>query len=323
MSLVKYGGGIVQMSGSIAGTTHARNRFGNYCRARTKPVNPRSSRQSAVRSLVMMLAEQWRESPMTDNIRLAWQVYANSVNWTNALGESVTLTGFNMFIRSNIARITAGLDLVTAAPVDLGLPSGDETLVFTAFESTQKINITFDDTADWCTEDDAAMSIEMGCPQSPSHGFFNGPWRFSDVLLGVAPGGIASPQAIDPAWALVGGQKIWVRAKVIRADARCSTPFTAAPVTINATGTVLHAAGTLVPNSVGDYPLFGQLAGQPCYRRADAAFFIWYNSDDSKSYISILQGAKGTLWWEKAGNPVAGSYTHGGTATGDATVTSN
>ncbi|GAH13494.1 unnamed protein product, partial [marine sediment metagenome] len=50
MSLVKYGGGIVQMSGSIAGNTFARNRYGNYVRARTKPINPNSDRQVVVRA---------------------------------------------------------------------------------------------------------------------------------------------------------------------------------------------------------------------------------------------------------------------------------
>ncbi|GAI58374.1 unnamed protein product, partial [marine sediment metagenome] len=39
MALVKYGGGITQMSGSIAGNTFARNRYGNYVRSRTKPIN--------------------------------------------------------------------------------------------------------------------------------------------------------------------------------------------------------------------------------------------------------------------------------------------
>ncbi|GAI01350.1 unnamed protein product, partial [marine sediment metagenome] len=45
MALIKYGGGIVQISGSIAGTVFARNKMGNYARPRTKPVNPRTARQ--------------------------------------------------------------------------------------------------------------------------------------------------------------------------------------------------------------------------------------------------------------------------------------
>ena len=60
MALIKYGGGIVDMSGSIAGNTHARNRFGNYMRARTKPVNPNSDRQVAIRAIVSYLAEFWQ-----------------------------------------------------------------------------------------------------------------------------------------------------------------------------------------------------------------------------------------------------------------------
>ena len=103
MALVKFGAGIVDMRGSIAGVVHARNRFGNYTRPRTKPVNPQSQRQTAARIIMAFLAEQWREAPMTEAIRTAWQTYADSVNWNNKLGEQVTLTGFNMFIRGNAA----------------------------------------------------------------------------------------------------------------------------------------------------------------------------------------------------------------------------
>jgi len=59
MALIKFGAGIVQMSGSIAGDVHARNRFGNYVRPRTKPVNPHSIRQEAARAVVSYLAEYW------------------------------------------------------------------------------------------------------------------------------------------------------------------------------------------------------------------------------------------------------------------------
>lgn len=71
MALIKYGAGVVQMSGSIAGDVHARNRFGNYTRPRTKPVNPQSARQTAIRAIVAYVAEIWREPPMTGVIRTA------------------------------------------------------------------------------------------------------------------------------------------------------------------------------------------------------------------------------------------------------------
>ncbi|GAJ18904.1 unnamed protein product, partial [marine sediment metagenome] len=137
MALAKYGGGVIQLSGSIAGNTYARNRFGNYIRARTKPVNPRSARQSGARINIMWLAEQWRESPMNDARRLAWGTYAASVNWNNALGEATILTGFNHFIRSNAALARAGGSLIIDGPAAAGLPPGDPAFAVVANATTQ------------------------------------------------------------------------------------------------------------------------------------------------------------------------------------------
>jgi len=237
MALVKYGGGIVQMSGSMSGNTFARMRFGNYVRARTKPVNPRSSRQMGARVAVMMLAEQWRESPMDDTIRAAWETYAQSVSWLNKLGESVKLTGFNMFIRANAAILRVGGTLVTAGPTDLGLPAGDPAFAASAASAaTQDMTITFDDTLVWCDEDGGYLSIDMGEPQNPTRNFFGGPWRHWNSIDGDSVTPPTTPEAAfgSPPYTLVEGQKVWVRAKIIREDGRVSTPFECDPVTVGA-----------------------------------------------------------------------------------------
>lgn len=229
MALVKYGAGIVQMSGSIAGDVHARNRFGNYKRPRTKPVNPKSPRQVAARVIMMYLAEQWREAPMTDVERIAWQTYADSVNWNNRLGEQVTLTGFNMFIRGNASRLCCGGELITDGPIDLGLPPGDPQFCCSYTASTQKIAVTFDDGFDWLGETGGFLSVEMGLPQSPSRNFFGGPWRFADSIEGDDTTPPTTPADIDPPFTLIEGQKVWCRAAIIRADGRMSTRFRCGP----------------------------------------------------------------------------------------------
>lgn len=234
MALIKYGGGIVQMSGSIAGNTHARNRFGNYMRSRTKPVNPKSARQMGARILMMYLAEQWRESPMTDAIRTAWQTYADSVNWLNKLGEVVKLTGFNMFIRGNAAKIAAGGTLVTAAPTDLGLPPGDPLFAVTGSAATQLLSVVFDTGFDWVDEDEAWFSVLMGLPQSPSRNFFGGPFRFGGSEEGDSVSPPTSPFTFTAPFTLVEGQKVWCEARIIRADGRSSTLFGADPFAIGA-----------------------------------------------------------------------------------------
>lgn len=237
MALIRFGGGIVDARGSIAGNTHSRNRFGGYIRARTKPVNPRSSRQMGARVAVMFLAEQWREDPMNDAKRQAWETYAGSVNWQNKLGESVKLTGFNHFVRSNAAILRAGGTYVQDGPTDLGLPPGDPAFLATAAKAgTKQITYVFDDTFDWCTEAGGYLVIYAGEPQNPTRNFFNGPWRFERSVAGIDPAGATSPMANVPflSWTLVEGQKIWIQAAIIRKDGRLSTKFRPDPIIVAA-----------------------------------------------------------------------------------------
>jgi hypothetical protein len=230
MALTKYGGGITQMSGSVAGTTFARNRFGNYARSRTKPTNPRSGRQEVARATVMFLAEQWHDSPMTDAKRLAWETYASSINWKNRLGESNKLTGFNHFLRSNAERIICGLSLISSGPTVLELAETDNTVVVTASAASQLISVAFNNALPWGNETGGAMTIHMGCPQASTRNFFNGPFRWIGKILGVTGTPPTTPKTIAPAWTLILGQKIWCKVGIVRADGRASnmwlpTPF--------------------------------------------------------------------------------------------------
>jgi len=186
---------------------------------------------------MMYLAEQWRESPMDDAIRLAWQVYADSVNWVNRLGEQVTLTGMNMFIQCNACIINTGAPIITAAPAALGLPPGDPLFDITNLAaSTQDCSIIFDDGFDWCGEDFGKLVIYMGQPQPPSHNFFNGPWRYWDCVDGITVSPATSPEDARGGlpWTLTLGQKVWFEARIGRADARISTRFRCDPVIVEA-----------------------------------------------------------------------------------------
>jgi hypothetical protein len=231
MGLVRFGAGIVQISGSIAGTTHARNRYGNYIRPRTVPVNPNSIRQSAARLNIVYLSEQWREAPLTPTQRAAWATYAAAVAWTNALGESIKLSGFNHYVRSNAARIHAGLARVDEAPTTLSLPPGPSVFSVNAYASTQKLYVGFDDADLWAIEVGGALKVEVGQPQNSGRNFFGGPFRATGAVLGaVSPP--TSPAQLTSAFTLVATQQIWVRARVLRADGRCSSMVMSGPITV-------------------------------------------------------------------------------------------
>lgn len=226
MALVKYGGGIVQMSGSIAGDTFARNRYGNYSRARTKPTNPNSAYQQIVRAAVALLVVRW-SSTLTAAQRIAWGVYASNVVMLNRLGESMHLSGFNHYIRSNVPLVQNGLTPVDAAPTIFEIPDHDPTFAISASEATQQISVTFDNTLAWANEAGGYMVKYQGLPQNAQRNYFGGPWRLMDYIIGATPTPPTSPDAEDVVFAIAEGQHLWVYARILRADGRMSEPFRA------------------------------------------------------------------------------------------------
>lgn len=235
MALIKLGVIATLISGSVAGVTFARNRFGAYIRARTKPVDPGSARQVAARTRMGFLSEQYHESPMDDAKRLAWTVYASGISAKNRIGEDITLTGMNAFIAGNSVKLLNGSDFVEDGPVVIGLPAQDP-LFSVALSVANGITITFDDTFEWADEDDAYLSVELGKPQNSSRNFFGGPYRWEIGVAGnlaVPPTSPDGPTAVT-GWTLLLGQKLWVRARILRADGRVSNAFEGAPVIVGA-----------------------------------------------------------------------------------------
>jgi len=232
--LVKFGGGVIGASGSMAGNVFSHNRFGRYIRARTKPVNPRSSRQSAARSVMQRLAEYWRLSTMSDAERAAWETYAAAINWQNALSETIHLTGFQMFVRTNARRLACGATIIEAGPTTLSLPGADPTLAIAGSEASGELSVTFDNTQDWANETGSYLAIYQGRPQSPTRNFFGGPYRYAGVIAGVTGTPPTSPQVVTAPYTLIEGQKIWTKASIVLLDGRCSDFSHAAPVSVGA-----------------------------------------------------------------------------------------
>ena len=224
MALVKYGGGIVQMTGSLAGNVFARNRSGNYVRCKTVPVNPNTALQQACRSCISQLTTRWNETATVAE-RTAWNLYADSVEVQNRLGETMNLSGFNQYIRSNSVRkdLTAGF--VDAGPTDFSLPETDSSLAVVISEASQELSISFDDQMDWLNEDGGALMISMGSPQESSRNFFGGPYRVAGLVEGDSTTAPTTPSTISVPFAVAEGQKVWIRARILRADGRVSNFF--------------------------------------------------------------------------------------------------
>jgi len=77
--------------------------------------------------------------------------------------------------------------------------------------------------------------------------------------------------------------------------------------------------GTLTPDATGDYFQDGTYEGQPCYRRTDSAFWIWYWSYRHWWYISTSPATTVPRWGRTHSN-ILGSYNPVPPYTGIATV---
>jgi len=226
MALIKFGGGITAMSGSIAGNTFAHNRSGYYSRSRTKPVNPNSAGQQAIRTALSQLTTIWA-TVLTAGQRTAWATYAASVAMKNRLGETIYLTGFNHFLRSNIDFLNNYDQYAAAGPTTLSLPAKDTQFAVAGSVATQLISITFDATAAWCSEALATFNVYQGQPRKATENFFAGPWKKAGAIIGNAGAPPASPQTLSAPYTLVLGQLVSCYARIRRADGRLSEAFSA------------------------------------------------------------------------------------------------
>lgn len=116
--LIRMGMG-TQLSGSVGGVVASHNKGGAYLRGRSVPTNPNSARQQTVRSAFAASAIGW--AGLTVEQREAWEGYAALTAVTNRIGESITVSGFNMYVRANSFRGGAGAAVVAAAPPSPGL----------------------------------------------------------------------------------------------------------------------------------------------------------------------------------------------------------
>ncbi len=104
----------VPQSGSLAGQTSSRNRFGQYRRTRAIPVNPSSTAQQEARTILQTNAAAWRA--LTSEQRAGWDALGASMTRQDSLGQTYTLTGAQAHASVNGNRLHAGDAVVTAAP---------------------------------------------------------------------------------------------------------------------------------------------------------------------------------------------------------------
>ena len=136
--------------GKFGGTVYNTWRGIAYAKEGTAPAQPRTSKQLAIRALMIILLAAWRE--LTPAERATWTDYANNnpqIDWT---GRPKRLTGQNWFIRCSMLLSRLGEAPINEAPI---LPRPDGLDVLTITEVAGDIKAT------WTTPSSADLSVEF------------------------------------------------------------------------------------------------------------------------------------------------------------------
>lgn len=222
MAVILFGGGVTDARGSIGGTTFSRGRGGNIARARTKPCNPRSTRQSARRANQAWIAKYW-SSTLTEQERTDWRAYAAGTGWTNRLGQAIEINGNAAFLRLNALFAFAGAGVHAAAPLAMG-HAGGVTFTFAAESDTSKIQL---DEPGGAFDKDIGnnnLLLFMGLPSEPGRLAIPKGFRYITWVQGSVGDPPVFPLEITAAYTMTEGQLITIRAMFLDENFRVSGP---------------------------------------------------------------------------------------------------
>lgn len=197
----------VPQSGSLAGTTSSRNRYGQYRRARSAPVQPRTDAQLLARQRLTIASQSWRT--LSANLHQAWEAFAANIQLTDSLGQPYTPTGLQAYVSLvTTDYLTGAQSILGGAPPDVANFGGNPVTAINA-NDTPEIMLTHGAIpAD-------GLIAELSPPRSAGR-TFEADFRFV-AFKGAGPAGTWD---VGPAWAAkfgspIPGQKIFARVRMV------------------------------------------------------------------------------------------------------------
>ena len=211
-------------SGKIGGLVVSHNRGGNYARALRIPVNRRSGFQQPVRAGFGYLMSRWKT--LDPDTRSGWDQYAANTPVTNALGDTIKLTGPQMYMLVNTP-ILQGLGITEVKdnpPATPGLTAVTPiTGVFDA--SSNNLTLTFNAMDDWAVATGGWLHVYQSQAQPDSHQFNSSSFRYIASIGGDTMTPPTSPVVLTPLpFSVTGfaGDACWFKYSAVDAQGRPS-----------------------------------------------------------------------------------------------------
>lgn len=96
---IKYSALVSGARNKLNGSVASRNRYGDYFRNKTTPVNAQTTFQQNVRAILAGNSRMWRGLPQ--EARDAWTAAAPNRPFTDIFGDKMIYSGFNLFMKVN------------------------------------------------------------------------------------------------------------------------------------------------------------------------------------------------------------------------------
>lgn len=186
---------VSEARGKVSGNVFSKNKGGAIVRNRVTPINRRSANQQNQRQQLAALAASWRG--LTEAQRVGWNAASPNFPQSDNLGQTIFLSGEQLFIRCNLNLILIGESQITDAPT----PTSFDVLSFTSLTATADdgaISLAFTPTV----PAGYTMVVRATAPYSAGKSFVpQSAFRFITEVAAAQ----TSPQAIGTAYANVHG----------------------------------------------------------------------------------------------------------------------
>lgn len=213
MSKIKYSALVSDVRNKLNGSVMSKNRYGNYIRNKTTPVNPQTTAQQNARAQLASNSQAW--AGLSQAQRQAWSSLAAELPFTDIFGDSKILAGNALFNKLNGNLNKIGELAISDAPAKVAVPAVFTTAV-SAVQTAGAIT-TLDVTINPAT---VPAGFEVGVYAtpgvSPGKSFVKNQFRF----LGAAPAPAAGVIDLEPLWnsrygTVTAGQRIFIRLSLI------------------------------------------------------------------------------------------------------------
>jgi len=219
MAKITPGALVGEIRNALGGMVFSRNTYGPYIRNNVVPVNPASAAQETVRQLFESVAQAWRS--LTAAQRVAWNSTAEaSFTQTDVFGNSFQLTGFNLFVKLNLALVNVGESMLTAPPAEFSFDALGAIAVTAIEDAAMGNTLSYDiDSGAGLVQVDTKLVVEATAPLSPGVDYVENLFKKITVLdaTAVFPEDILSAyEAVHGAFGAGNvGQRIAFRSKSV------------------------------------------------------------------------------------------------------------